>query len=312
MDNYQQQLPQENGQLFLTDGGLETTLIFEQGIDLPEFAAFGLVESSEGRQTLRDYYADYMAIARQVGCGFILESPTWRANPDWAEKLGYDGHGLRTVNRDAIGLMHAIRDEWAGGDMPVVVSGCIGPRGDGYVVGEQMSVEQARAYHSLQTEAFADSDADMVAAITMTYPEEAIGLTLAAQDVGLPVVISFTTETDGRLPDTTSLAEAIEQVDVATEAGPAYYMVNCAHPDHFSDALADGESWVQRIRGIRANASRRSHAELDEAEELDPGDPQELGQLYRGLRSRFPQFSILGGCCGTNHRHVSHICYACH
>lgn len=305
-------LPQMSDQIFLTDGGLETSLIFEKNIHLPEFAAFGLVESTSGQSVLKDYYADYLSIARDAGCGFILESPTWRANPDWGRKLGYDQDALRTANREAIALMQSIRRTESDQGMPVVISGCVGPHGDGYVVSERMTPEQAREYHGEQIGAFAAEEADMVSAITMTHAEEAIGVALASRDAGLPSVISFTTETDGRLPSGMTLADAVDSVDDATGGEPAYYMVNCAHPDHFSEALADGQAWVQRVRGIRANASRMSHAELDESEELDSGNPEELGQLYRRLRSRFPHFSVLGGCCGTDHRHVAQVCAACH
>jgi S-methylmethionine-dependent homocysteine/selenocysteine methylase len=179
------------------------------------------------------------------------------------------------------------------------------------VVGEQMSPEEASEYHDAQIASFVAAGADMVCGLTMTYPGEAVGITQAARARGVPAVISFTTETDGRLPDGTNLRRAIEMVDEATEGGPAYYMLNCAHPDHFRHAMEAGEAWTGRIRGIRANASRMSHAELDQAEELDPGDPVELGQIYGELRATYPGLSVLGGCCGTDHRHVSHMCGAC-
>jgi homocysteine S-methyltransferase len=298
-------LPQLDGGLFLTDGGLETSLIFHQGADLPAFAAFVLLEDDEGLDQLRRYYEPYLALARESGAGFVLESPTWRASPHWAERLGVSEERLDAVNRRAIGLMEELRE--AAGDGPVVISGCIGPQDDGYQPAQLLSAAAARDYHSTQIGTFADTAADMVTAITMTYADEATGLAQAARDAGLPVVISFTLETDGRLPSGQALGEAIEEVDEATSGAPAYFMVNCAHPTHFEDVLAGERPWRERIRGLRANASRLSHAELDEAEKLDDGDPGDLGARYAALRSRLPQLNVLGGCCGTDERHVAAI-----
>jgi len=305
--SYRQQLPQLDGELFLTDGGIETSLIFHQGLDLPEFAAFVLLDDDEGLDQLRSYYEPYVALAKERGIGFVLESPTWRASPGWAERLGVSAEKLDALNRRAIELMEELRGTPGPEDAPMVISGCIGPQGDGYNPAEMLSADDARDYHSTQIGTFADTAADMVTAITMTYPDEAIGLTQAARDAGLPAAISFTVETDGRLPNGQALGEAIEQVDDATGRAPAYYMVNCAHPTHFESVLATDESWPDRIRGLRANASTMSHAELDEAEELDDGDPDDLGARYAALKARLPMLNVLGGCCGTDHRHVAAI-----
>jgi S-methylmethionine-dependent homocysteine/selenocysteine methylase len=299
-------LPQLSGdRLFVTDGGLETTLIFHQGIDLPYFAAFTLLEDEAGAEALRRYYEPYLAIARERGTGIVLDSPTWRASRDWAERLGYSPEQLAEANRRAIALIEELREP----GVPAVLNGVVGPRGDGYVVGEAMTADEAEAYHAEQIGTFATTAADMVSAITMTYTEEAIGIARAAKAAGLPAVISFTVETDGRLPSGQPLREAIEQVDAATGASPAYYMINCAHPTHFQGVLEDGP-WLERIGGLRANASTMSHAELDEATELDEGDPQQLAADYRALRDRLPKACVLGGCCGTDDRHVAAIAEA--
>jgi homocysteine S-methyltransferase len=311
MSKYRRSLPQLGSQLFLTDGGLETTLIFHNGIDLPHFASFDLLRTAAGRAMLHDYFLPYIETARKAGLGFILESPTWRANPEWAAKMGYSREALAAVNRDAIDLMAELRFNFETPGMPMVVSGNIGPRGDGYVAGAEMTSEAAAEYHDDQVKVFADSDADMVAAFTMTNVNEALGVVMAAQRHRMPVAIAFTVETDGRLPSGHSLAEAIAAVDGATGNGPAYYMINCAHPTHFEGTLAGGGAWTSRIRGIRANASKRSHAELDCAPDLDAGDPVELGRQYRDLMRAFPQMRVVGGCCGTDHRHVAHICASC-
>jgi S-methylmethionine-dependent homocysteine/selenocysteine methylase len=303
-------LPQLDGDLFLTDGGIETTLIFHRELDLPEFAAFVLLDDDKGLDELRRYYEPYLALARESGAGFVLESPTWRASPRWADRVGVSLEKLNELNQKAIELMEELRDGAGTGDAPVVISGCIGPQDDGYNPTETLSADAARDYHSTQIGTFADTAADMVAAITMTYPDEAIGVAQAAKDAGLPSAISFTVETDGRLPNGQDLGDAIQEVDAATGGAPAYYMINCAHPTHFEAALATDEAWPQRIRGLRANASTMSHAELDEAEELDDGDPEDLGARYAALRERLPRVNVLGGCCGTDHRHVAAICDA--
>ena len=239
----------------------------------------------------------------------MLESPTWRANPDWAAQIGYSLEELDVMNRKAIALMEEIREEYAS-DRPIVISGCVGPEGDGYAPETMLTPDEAERYHAVQIGTFADTAADMATAITMTYAEEATGVTRAAAAIGLPVVISFTVETDGRLPSGQALGGAIQHVDDATEDGPAYYMINCAHPTHFEDAVAGGEPWVRRIGGLRTNASTKSHAELDEAEELDEGDPADLAERHAALKAALPAVNVLGGCCGTDHRHVDAICGA--
>jgi S-methylmethionine-dependent homocysteine/selenocysteine methylase len=311
MSQYRAHLPQLDGGLFLTDGGIETCLIFHDGLELPHFAAFHLLRDEAGTAALRRYFARYAGIARAGGTGFVLESPTWRASSDWGERLGYSAAALADANRKAIDLMQELRTAHQGGRTRIVVSGCVGPRGDGYDPGAAMRPDEAEAYHARQIGVFAASAADMVTAITMTNASEAIGLTRAAEAAGMPVAIAFTVETDGRLPTGQSLGEAIAEVDEATSGAPAYYMINCAHPTHFEATLGGGGAWVGRIRGIRANASRRSHAELNEAPDLDDGNPEELGGQYRALLARHPQLAVLGGCCGTDHRHIERICAAC-
>lgn len=310
MAKYRHDLPQLAGGAFLSDGGLETTLVFHRGIDLPHFAAFPLLDEDGGRQALTDYFDAYLGLARARGLGFILDTPTWRANPDWAPQLGYDDGALMAVNRRAVAFAMGLRERWERPGQPIVINGAIGPRGDGYKAG-RMEPGEAEAYHAPQVEAFAEAGADMVTAFTMNNPGEAIGIARAAKAAAMPCVISFTVETDGRLAGGASLREAIERTDAASGAAPVYYMVNCAHPTHFADALVHGEAWVRRLGGIRANASTRSHAELDESTALDIGDPDDLAARYRTLRRHHPGLRILGGCCGTDHRHLQAICDAC-
>jgi homocysteine S-methyltransferase len=309
MARYRNALPQLGDDLFLTDGGIETTLIFHDGLELPDFAAFHLLGKADGETALRRYFRSYADIARRYGTGLILETATWRASADWGKRLGYSRDALAEANRRAVDLLEEIRDEYP--DLEIVVSGAIGPRGDGYVPDRAMTEAQAEAYHSEQVDTFAATAADMVCAITMNYVEEAAGVAQAAKRAGMPVAISFTVETDGRLPTGQALTDAIEQVDDATARYPAYYMINCAHPTHFEHVLADAGPAVERIRGLRANASRMSHAELNEAAELDVGDPAELALQYAGLRALLERLNVVGGCCGTDHRHIEQIAAAC-
>jgi S-methylmethionine-dependent homocysteine/selenocysteine methylase len=293
---------------FIGDGGLETTMIFGEGIELPEFAAFVLLEDERGREALRRYYERFAALAGEHRVGFTLDTPTWRASANWGERLGYAPRRLADVNREAVELGQRLRDEWQSATTPIAVCGTVGPEGDAYFPARRLSAAEAEGYHAAQAAALAAAGADMLAAYTLSYVEEAIGIVAAAGAAGLPASIAFTVETDGRLPSGEPLAEAVERLDAETGAAAEYLMVNCAHPSHFATELESGGEWVGRIAGIRANASRRSHAELDEAEGLDSGDPAELGREYAALAPALPGLRVVGGCCGTDHRHVARIC----
>lgn len=311
MARYRNALPQLGGGLFLTDGGIETTLIFNEGLELPDFAAFDLLRRPGGRQALRKYFRTYADLAQRFEAGLVLESATWRASPDWGARRGYGRKELAEANRAAIELLEEIRAELPR-SVAAVISGCLGPRGDGYNPGQVMSAAEARDYHQEQIDTFSDTAADMVTAITMNYVEEGTGIALAARRAEMPVAISFTVETDGRLPTGQPLDAAIAEVDAATGGYPAYFMLNCAHPTHFEAVLAAGGTWTRRIRGVRANASRRSHAELNDSPDLDSGNPVELGLQYAMLKKRaLPGMNVLGGCCGTDQRHVEQIARAC-
>lgn len=311
MAKYRSSPPQMGGNFFITDGGIETTLIFHEGQELPYFAAFDLLKTSAGKIVLLNYFRTYAELARSFDVGLILETATWRSNPDWGAMLGYSADALAEANKQSVQLLEQIRSDYESEGSPIVISGCIGPRGDGYIPTSAMSEIEAQNYHRAQIETFAGTAADLVTAITMNYVEEAIGVALAAKQAAIPAVISFTVETDGKLPTGQSLAEAITQVDDTTSAYPAYYMINCAHPSHFEHAFGENELLISRLRGLRANASRMSHAELNEATELDAGDPEKLGQEYAALRLKLKNLNVMGGCCGTDHRHVEQIALAC-
>jgi len=298
-------LPQLSGRPLVTDGGMETDLMFHHGVDLPHFAAFPLVETPEGRDQLTRYYDGYAAVAAAAGAGLLLEAPTWRASPDWGILLGYDADALARVNQAAVALLRGLRERYASslGGRDALVAGMVGPRSDGYQPGVAMSADEAQEYHGPQIRAFAEAGADLVSALTLTGAGEAAGIVQAARAAGLPVAVSFTVETDGTLADGSTLAGAIGAVDA--EAPPDYFGVNCSHPEHVAPALAEGDGWQERIAGVRYNASARSHAELDESDELDEGDPAALAAAHRKLAPQLPRLSVLGGCCGTDTRHVA-------
>lgn len=292
---------------YLTDGGIETFLIFDEGFELPDFAAFTLLQTKEGVTALSEYYLRFLKLAAAYEMGFVFETPTWRASSDWGDRLGYSASDLAKANASAVALMVELKQEFGAASVPSLISGCVGPRGDGYDPGDVMTAACAAAYHLPQVTALRGAGADLVTGITMTNTPEAIGLVQAAQAASAPVVISFTVETDGRLPTGQALDAAIAEVDAATESGPAWYMINCAHPTHFRQRIEPAHAWTQRIGGIRANASCKSHAELDEATELDRGDPRDLARRYDDLCQTFPGIRVLGGCCGTDHQHIGEI-----
>lgn len=305
---YRNDLPQLRGEHLLTDGGIETTLMFHDGLDLPYFASFHTLKSDDGTQALRRYYERYAQIALAQDTGFILDSATWRASRDWGDLMGYSKQALADANHDAVAMLFDLRAEFEA-DKPFVISGNIGPRGDGYAPETVMTSVEAEDYHAAQVATLDEAGVDMISAITMTHAGEAAGIGRACRARRLPLALAFTVETDGSLPTGQSLKEAIAEVDA--DAAPTYYMINCAHPDHFRSVLEPGADWTKRIWGLRANASRMSHAELDEAEELDAGNPLELGQDYASLLTLLPNLKVFGGCCGTDHRHVDAIGHAC-
>lgn len=293
----------------LTDSGLETWLVFHRDVDLPDFAAFPLLDDPTGRELLAEYFRDHLRIGAQAAAGVVLETPTWRANRDWGARLGYDAAALDRVNREAVAFVRGLGAEFDGVD--VVVSGNIGPRSDGYNPAEFLSPDVAASYHGPQIESFVGSGADRVTMLTATHTGEAVGVVRAAATAGIPVVVAFTLETDGRLPSGQPLHEAIEEVDGATGGAALHFGINCAHPDHFGQALDVDSETIGRIRLVRANASRASHAELDEADVLDDGNPVELAGQYADLLRSHPHLDVLGGCCGTDVRHVEAIARAC-
>ena len=297
------------GTTVVTDAGLETWLLFQRGVDLPAFAAYPLASGPSGRALLTEYLQHFVTIASSSGAALVLDAATWRANPDWGLVLGHDLDALGTSIDACVQVVADVRATWSG-SQPFLINGPVGPRGDGYRVEDSMSPEAAADYHGFQVSRMADAGVDVVTGLTIGYVGEAAGIALAARAADVPAIVSFTLETDGRLPTGMPLGEAIEATDAATDAYPLHYMINCAHPTHFDHVLDASAPWANRIGGLRANASTLSHAELDEMVELDAGDPDDLARRYVALRDKLPNLHVIGGCCGTDHRHVAAIASA--
>jgi homocysteine S-methyltransferase len=307
MSKYRNQLPLLEDRPFMIEGGLETSLIFHQGVEVPYFASYDLLKTEKGTALIESHYERFTKLAREHQVGIVLATPTWRASRDWGNKLGYSDSTLADANRRAVDQLAQFRSKWETTATPIVIIGTIGPRGDGYQAGARMNAGEAQAYHQVQINTLAATQVDMVGGTTLTYIEEAIGMVRAAKVAGVPISISFTLETDGRLPSGETLQEAIEHTDAETDSYASFFMINCAHPSHFENTLRSGGAWLQRIRGVRANASRLSHAELDEAKELDDGNPVEFGEETAALGRFLSRMNIVGGCCGTDDRHADQL-----
>lgn len=306
-------LPQLSGDLYLTDAGLETDIIFNRGVDIREFAAHTLLPDPHGRAAMTGYFREFLELAQERNAGFILDAPTWKAHAHWADDLGETPEYLRQANHKSIAMLAALRAEFGQNSNPIVLNAPIGPRGDAYIHSRVISPEEAADYHVQQLSWLAETEVDMATAMTFISAAEAVGFVCAAASVGIPSVVSFTVETDGRLPTGQAIGDAIQQVDDQTDGAPAYFMLNCAHPDHFAGQLLHEQAdtaWLRRIRGVRCNASRMSHAELDCCDTLDAGDPAELGAQYGSLRARMPWLNVFGGCCGSDIRHIRQIAAA--
>jgi homocysteine S-methyltransferase len=298
-----------DGQFLLTDGGLETVMVFLEGLELPHFASFTLFDSAAGRDALRRYYMGFLNEAAAQRAGFVLDTATWRASAGWGATMGLEAARIDEANRTAVAIVRHLRDDFGTTGRPILINGIIGPHGDAYAPDQILSADAAQDYHRRQVAVLAKAGVDLVSAMTISSLGEAVGIAKAAMEVGQPVALSFTVETDGRLISGMSLQEAIELTDEATVGAPLWYGINCAHPDHFRHILTG--DWVSRIGSLRANASRQSHAQLDEATVLDDGNPAELARQYQSLLQILPGLHVIGGCCGSDLRHVAAIGKQC-
>jgi len=306
----------DQSQRLLTGGGIETYLLFIQNLELREFCGFELyMQPEELRRAEEAFLRPTADAALESGCDLLVDAMTWRAQTDYLRALGYDDALLETINQDAVRWVRGFIERWRSSnpgaqETTLFVSGDVGPRGDGYRVEGEIPIEAALAYHKRQIDALASAGADVIAALTMTNVNESIAIVRAARESGLPCIVSPTVETDGRTPEGISLGSFIERVDAATEAAPLFYMVNCAHPSHLDATLRSAkqrkEGWLDRFEGLRANASCKSHEELDNSTEIDRGDPAALASELVGLSKEYG-LRLLGGCCGTDSEHIRAI-----
>ena len=296
-------------ELWLTDGGFETCMLFLEGFDLPQFASFPLLDTDAGQEAVLRYNTSFLDEAAAQGAGYVLDTITWRASAGWGKILGLDAEEIDRVNRNAVAQVKGLRTDRVENGQRILINGVIGPHGDAYAPDQVLTAQAAQDYHERQVGVLAASGVDMISAMTISSSSEAIGIARAARAVGVPVALSFTVETDGRLISGMTLEDAVKRTDDATDGVPAWYGINCAHPDHFRHILTG--DWVGRIGSVRANASRLSHAELDEAAELDAGNPAELARDYHHLLHVLPGLRVVGGCCGTDLRHVAAIGRSC-
>jgi S-methylmethionine-dependent homocysteine/selenocysteine methylase len=302
-----QTLPQIAGHGMASGYGNETWLQYVDGFELRHFCAFELLDDPRGRVCMTDYHRKIVEAAVANGFGVINEGIHYRASRDWGALIGYSRDGLEEINIRGIEFYRDFAREYGSPETPMIVGGCIGPRGDAYETGRLPDAAEAEDYHSEQIATFMKAGADMVTAATFSGVEEAIGLTRAASAAGMPVAVSFFARTKGgRLEGGETLEEAIAAVDAATDNVPLYYMVNCSHPAEFEPGLTPGD-WTQRLGGFMPNAVAMETLTLCSLGHLEDGDPKELGGQMADLAKRYPHVNVWGGCCGTDGRHIGEI-----
>ncbi|WP_337660109.1 homocysteine S-methyltransferase family protein [Anderseniella sp. Alg231-50] len=303
-------LPEPDGRMFLTEGGIETHMQYKKGHELRNFCLFELINDEHAMADLRAYHVNLIEVALKHKVGAVLDGLHYRTSRDWGEKLGYSAEALTDIVVRGIRFYQDLAREYETADSPMPVSGVVGPRGDAYDIGRIMEADEAEDYHSEQIATMKQAGADLVTALTFSQVDEAIGVTRAAQDHDMPVVVSFALNKDGHLKSGTALGEAIRSVDRATGDGPRYYMVNCTHPVDFAAAFEAPGPWVKRIYGLRPNASSLDHGTLCQLGHLEEGNPVELGQQMADMARRFSHINVWGGCCGTDHVHIDEIAKA--
>ena len=299
--------PRLKGKFYLTEGGTETEVLYKHGFDLPEFAMFPLLDDPEATAVIRQMYRRYFAVAEEHGAGLLLIGHDYRASPDWGAKLGYSPEGLAEMQRKAMAFLDDLRRDYAGRVGDVYIAGCLGPRGDAYGTGGAITEDEAEAYHSVQLRTLKETPADMAIALTFNNIPEAIGAVRAAQALDMPIGVSLTLTAEGRLRSGPTLREAVETIDAGTDGAATWFGTNCEHPLEWADALADAGPWLERMRYFRPNAARMEKLALCTLGHLEDGDPEELGSQMGALAAALPRADILGGCCGTDERHLGAV-----
>lgn len=297
---------QRDGKLYLTEGGIETEMMYKWGFDLPHFAMFPLLDNPEAMAAMRGMYRRYLDVAAKHGMCALMGGLDYRASPDWGALLGYSPESLAQANHRSIAFLRELAREYATDIPEILVQGFIGPRGDAYQLNRTITETEAEDYHSVQLATLKEADVDLAWAFTLNNVAEAIGIARAAARIEVPLAISFTLDDNSKLKSGPSLAEAIESVDAATGGSAVFFSINCSHPFEFEPGLESGD-WIGRVRGLRPNASRMEKVALCKLGHLEEGDPVELGQLMGDLARRYPHMDIWGGCCGTGDVHLDEI-----
>jgi S-methylmethionine-dependent homocysteine/selenocysteine methylase len=297
---------QREGQLFLTDGGIETEIMYKWGFELPHFAMYPLLDNPDAMSAVRAMYRRYLDVVAKHRLSALMGGLDYRASPDWGALLGYSPEALAEANLRSIAFLRELADEYADDIPQILIAGYVGPRGDAYQTNRTITAAEAEDYHAVQLATLKAADVDLAWALTFNNIPEAIGVARAAARIGVPLAISFTLDTTSRLSSGPSLARAVETVETETDGAPAFYSLNCSHPVEFEPALTPG-GWTERVRGFRPNASRMDKIALCKLGHLEEGDPVELGRLMGTLARRYPHMDVWGGCCGTGDVHLDQI-----
>lgn len=299
--------PRLDGRFYLTEGGAETEIMYKWGFELPEFAMFTLLDNPEADEVIRNMYRRYFDVAAAHDTGILAMGHDYRASPDWAQKLGYSAADLTRFQHRTMQFLDDVRAEYADRVSDAYITACIGPRGDAYGTGGDISASEAEDYHAVQLGNLEGTAADMAVAATFNNIPESIGVIRAANRMGIPIGVSLTLTPEGRLRSGPTLREAVETIDEVTGGAAEWFGTNCAHPLEFEPALDDAGPWLDRLRYVRPNAAKMDKLALCELGHLEDGDPVELGEQMGEVARRFPRADILGGCCGTDERHLSEI-----
>tara|TARA_R110002074_G_scaffold203294_2_gene371174 strand:+ start:1454 stop:2410 length:957 start_codon:yes stop_codon:yes gene_type:complete len=303
---YRNNLPQLAGHDMTTQGGTWTWLQYVDGFELKHFCGFDLLNDPRGVVALRDYHRKIIEAVIPFQFGILLEGIHYRASRDWGKLIGYSREGLKEINIRGVEFYRDLANEYESDSNPIPISGVIGPQGDAYDTGITPEAAEAEDYHSEQIETLKQAGADLITGATFSGVEEAIGITRAAKALEMPIVISFITNSDGRLDGGETMREAVEKVDAATNNAPAYYMINCGHPTEFESALEE-KDWTKRLGGFMPNAVAMEKLSLCSLGHLEDGNPEELGIQMGEIATRFPHIHVWGGCCGTDSRHLGQI-----
>lgn len=297
-----------SGTPIITDGGIETRIMFETNLSMdPELQVAALVPDPDGAAALRSIYESYIKAAGEFGLPIVIGTPTFRASLNFARRAGHGGEeSVRELNVGAVRLLRQLRED--SDHRPIFIAGVIGPSGDAYTPGDALGAPEAAAYHRLQTEVLAEEGVEFLFAPTFPAVDEALGVAMAMGRSGLPYVVSFVLDTAGRVLDGTPLTAAIERIDNEALPPPLYYSISCVYPDvaarALEDAARDSKTLVGRIAELKANGSPLGTDELVRLDHIEATPPEPFAELLWSLHESHPVLRVIGGCCGTDDRHI--------